>query len=116
MSEKEKTGGRIPADMSTDTPNKNFTIGPSTPTQDNGKHLQHGKRLEDRILAKVEEKAKAGEETKEEEKDTILDGKERKAKARGSKESAGTVARRGIRRRIARKEKEKETEAKEDGV
>ena len=105
-------------DMSTNTPDKNFTIGPPTPMQDNGKHLQHGNRLEDRILAKAEEKAKAGEETKEEEKDTILEGKERKAKARGSKERAGTVARRGIRRRIALKEKgkEKETEAKEDGA
>jgi len=42
----------------------------------------------------------------------------RKAKARGSKESVGTVVRRGIRRRIVQKEKEKEkeTEEKEDGA
>ena len=42
----------------------------------------------------------------------------RKAKARGSKENVGTVARRGIRRRIVQKEKEKEkeTEEKEDGA
>ena len=40
----------------------------------------------------------------------------RKAKARGSKGSVGTVVRRGIRRRIVQKEKEKETEEKEDGA
>ena len=117
-SEEEKTGGRIHVNMSTHTRTKNFTIGPSTPMQDNGMHLLRGNPLEDRISAKAEEKEKAGEETKEEEKDTILDGKERKAKARGSKESAGTVARRGIRQRIVLKEKEKakETEEKEDGA
>ena len=37
----------------------------------------------------------------------------RKAKARGSKGSAGTVVRRGIRRRIVQKEKEKEKETEE---
>ena len=117
-SEEEKTGGRIHVNMNTHTRSKNFTIGPSTPMQDNGMHLLRGNPLEDKISAKAEEKEKAGEETKEEENDTIQDGKETKAKARGSKESAGTVVRRGIRRRIVQKEKgkEKETEAKEDGA
>ena len=117
-SEEEKTGGRMHVGMNTSTRSKNSTIGLLTHTQDNGKLLLHGNPLEDRILVRAEEKEKAGEETKEEEKDTILDGKERRAKARGFKESAGTVARRGIRRRIVPKEKgkAKETEEKEDGA
>ena len=83
-------------------------------------------------MAKVEEKAKAGEQTKEEEKDTILGGKERKekkeketeekedgtkAKVKDSKAAVTFVVNGDIRRRIAPKAKEaKETisEEKED--
>ena len=42
----------------------------------------------------------------------------KKARARGSRENAGTVVKRGIQRRIARREKgkAKETEEKKDGA
>ena len=64
----------------------------------------------------------AHKEEEEESRVTILvlgqkeDGK--KARARSSRENAGSVARRGIRQRIAQKEKgkAKETEEKEDGA
>ena len=72
-------------------------------------------------MTKLEEKPKAGEETKDGEKeDTILDlaRKEdgKRAKERGSRENVGTAEKRVTQRKIVQKEKEKETEAKEDGA
>ena len=104
---------------------ENLQTGPSTPGQDSGRPSEPG-HPQRKHTPWAKEGTKAGEkdgahkEEEEESRATILEPKEdgRKAKARGSKESVGTVVRRGIQRRIAVKEKgkEKETEEKEDGA